>query len=301
MSAETIQEVVADAAEAVSDQVDSFADATRALTMAKIQFTTVGYALGALTGGLIAWKLAYRKAERLYSRIADDEVAEMSEHYHAKVRALEATQKGDLEALVQERGYVPPDEEEDQKPPMAVSPPAEVVEAAADSASEETTRVPPPVPAKPAPEVAVRNVFRDPPEGAAIMDSWDYKAELEKRSPDIPYVIHYDEREEFADYDEMTLTYYERDDVLCNERDEVIDEGHDRDNLVGEGNLDRFGHGSNDPSVVYIRNDRLEMVIEVIRVDKAYAEEVHGFEHTGYSDNLERMRLRERDEPYDDG
>lgn len=293
---EQLQGVVADTAEAVSDQAEAFANATRSLTQAKIQFTTIGYLMGAATGAVIAWRLAYRRAERLYSRIADDEVEAMSEHYHAKVRGLEATQKGDLEDLVAERGYGT--EPTDEKPPMAVSPPDQVVEAATDSSSAETTRVPPPVPVDPAPKVS--NIFRDAPDNAAIMDSWNYAEERRKRSPDIPYVIHYDERHEFEDYDEMTLTYYEKDDVLANERDEVIGEGQERDALIGEGNLDRFGHGSNDPNVVYIRNDRLEIIIEVCRSIQAYAQEVHGFEHTGYSSNLERMRQREHDEPDDD-
>lgn len=294
---EQIQEAVAETAEAVSDQAEAFANATRALTAAKIQFTTIGYLMGAATGALIAWKLAYRKAELRYSRIADEEVAAMSEHYHAKVRGLEASQKGNLDDLVVERGYGEPST--DEKPPMAVSPPSEVVEAVTDSSSEETTRVPPPVPTDPAPRVKVSNIFRDAPNDAAIMDSWNYEAEKRRRSPDTPYVIHYDERYEFEDYNEMTLTYFEKDDVLSNERDEVI-HGEERESLVGEGNLDRFGHGSNDPSVVYIRNDRLEMVVEVCKSPQAYAQEVHGFEHTGYSNNLERMRQRERDEKDDD-
>lgn len=295
---EQIQGVVADTAEAVSGGAEAFANATRSLTVAKIQFTALGYVLGAATGAFIAWKLAYRKAELLYSQVADEEVAAMSEHYHAKVRAFEAENKGDLEDLVAERGYGT--DPTDEKPPMAVSPPNDVVEAA-DSTSEETTRVRAPVPARPAPEVkARRNIFRDAPDGSAIMDSWDYHEERAKRSPDIPYVIHYDERNEFEDYTEMTLTYYEKDDVLANERDEPIGEGEERDNLVGEGNLDLFGHGSNNPDVVYIRNDRLEMVLEVCKSIQAFAEEVHGFEHTGRSGNLERMRQRERDEPDDD-
>ncbi len=295
---EQIQEAVADTAEAISEHAEDFANYTRALTRAKIQFTAVGYALGAATGAFIAWKLAYRRAEYKYSKIADEEVAEMSEHYHAKVRAFEASQKGSLDDIVAERGYET--DTTDEKPPMAVSPPNEVMEAVTNSTSEETTRIPPPVPADPAPDVKVSNIFRDAPEDAAIMDSWNWEAEKRRRNPDIPYIIHYDERHEFEDYDEVTFTYYEKDDVLSNEQDEVIAEGSERDSLVGEGNLDRFGHGSNDPGVVYIRNDRLEMVIEVCRSPQAYAQEVHGFEHTGYSNNLERMRQRERDEQEQD-
>jgi hypothetical protein len=64
--------------------------------------------------------------------------------------------------------------------------------------------------------------------------------------------------------------------------------------------LDRFGHGSNDPSIVYIRNDTLEIIYEVVKSPHYYAEEVHGFKHEDlYRGNLERMRARERDDNED--
>lgn len=297
---ETIQEAVAETAEAVADHTEAFAVAVRSLTKAKIQFTALGYAMGAATGAFIAWKIAYSRAETKFSQIADEEIAEMRDHYQRKAVALDSKeQKISLEELVTEKGYVSTD---DEKPPMAVTPPPAVVEAAAETVSEETTRVPPPVPVKEAEPVEVehRNIFRDAGNTTEIMDSWDYQKELRLRSPDAPYVIHYDERNEFEDYQEMTLTYYDGDNVLCNERDEVIGEGIERDTMVGEGNLNRFGHGSNDPQIVYVRNDKLELVFEIVKSPNSYAEEVHGFTHDSYS-NIERMRRRERDNLDEDG
>jgi hypothetical protein len=137
-----------------------------------------------------------------------------------------------------------------------------------------------------------RNVFRE----AKVEDTWDYQEELKRRSPDIPYVIHYDERYELEDYDHVTLTYYEGDDVLCNERDEIVDPDR-RDEMVGDSNLNLFGHGSNDASIVYVRNDKLELIFEVVRSPNHFAEEVHGITHEAYDrGNLERMRIRERDD-----
>lgn len=295
---EQIQEVVAETAEAVGDAAIDFAEVTRQLSRVKVQYAALGYAIGAATGAFIAFKLAYSRAETRFSQIADEEIAEMREHYQAKMRAAEGeAQKANLEELVADRGYVSND---DERPPMAVTPPESVVEAAADAVSEETTRVAPPVSAKDAPETNVRNVFKDADETAQVADSWDHHAELRRRSPDIPYVIHVDEKDEFEDYSELTLTYYDADDVLCNDRDEIIPPA-ERDALIGEGSLNRFGHGSNDPAIVFIRNDKLELLIEVIRSPNSYAEEVHGFAHGGYSRNLERMRQREREELDDDG
>jgi len=69
---------------------------------------------------------------------------------------------------------------------------------------------------------------------------------------------------------------------------------------VGERNLNLFGHGSNDASVVYVRNDKLELIFEVVRSPNSFAEEVHGFHHEAYSRrNLERMRMKERDDDQD--
>lgn len=250
--------------------------------------------LGAGIGGGLVYILAKRALETKYSQIAEDEIGEMEEHYRAKARALESeAAKRPVEEIVRERGYSSTDE----KPPMAVSPPDRVVEEA-----KETLKDARPDAAKvvkePQEHAEVRNVFEehaDPP-GMA----WVHAEELKRRSPDIPYVIHYDERDEMEDYDVTTLTYFEGDDVLSNERDEPIPP-EDRERLVGEKNLERFGHGSNDPNVVYIRNDVLELVYEVLKSPNSYAEEVHGFTHGAYSQgNLERMRAREREHFNDD-
>ena len=74
----------------------------------------------------------------------------------------------------------------------------------------------------------------------------------------------------------------------------------ERNALLGEERWSRFGHGSNDAAIVYIRNDQVEIIYEVVRSPISYAEEVHGFSHDdAYRGNLERMRARERDERED--
>lgn len=234
------------------------------------------------------------RAERKYSQIADDEIAEMREHYQAKGRALEADKgKGDLESIVKERGYSPPQPEESVSPPMAVQPPSSVI-------VEESKPNPPPDDSAMAETdvegpngVKVRNIFRDRQETPSL-PTWDEHAERRRRSSDRPYVIHRDERHEMEGYSEVSLTYYAKDDVLCDETDEIMDPAR-RDDAVGEANLDRFGHGSGEPEIVYIRNDNLEIMYEIVRSPNSYAEEVHGFQHESWArDNLEKMRSRER-------
>lgn len=120
-------------------------------------------------------------------------------------------------------------------------------------------------------ELETRNVFTD----AVDEFPWDAELELANRKQEGPYVIHIDERHE-RNYTESTLTYYAGDDVLCDEKDKIIE---DQDSVVGVENLDRFGHGSNDLSIVYIRNDDLAIEVEVVKSERTYAEEVHGMTH----------------------
>ena len=257
----------------------------RTLTANRIGFYALGMGVGAITGYFVA----KRRLETKYAKIADDDINEIREHYQAKARALEAeAAKRPVDEIVKERGYSSPDEET-SPPPMAIQPPMRVIESEDEAAGE-----PPDIPGEDEPES--RNLFEE----AQVTHEWDWHEERRHRHPDIPYVIHADERFEVEAYSEVTLTYYDGDGVLCNDRDEIVDP-HDIDRLVGEKNLERFGHGSGDAAIVFIRNDPLEIIYEVIKSPNSYAEEVHGFSHDdAYRGNLERMRARERDEQDDD-
>ena len=46
--------------------------------------------------------------------------------------------------------------------------------------------------------------------------------------------------------------------------------------MVGLVNLGKFGHGSGDPNVVYVRNVELEMEIEIIHSDGKFSEQSRG-------------------------
>lgn len=297
---------MADPEEMTEEVVDKIAEAlpefTQSLTKIKVQFGILGTLVGTAAGAMVAWAIAYRKAEMKYSNWADDEIAEMREHYQAKGRALEAEAgKGDLDTLVKDKGYKSPTPDVSSSPPMAVQPPSRVVGAEDKQAGEPPddsemaeNAVEGPNGVKSRGEKAVRNIFQEHKETAT--PAWDGHAERRRRTPDHPYVIHHDEKDEMDGYSDVSFTYYSADDVLCNEKDEVVDPA-ERDNLVGEANLDRFGHGSGSPEIVFIRNDNLEMVFEIVKSPNSFAEEVHGFTHEGWDrGNVERMRRRERDE-----
>lgn len=269
---EQVIDAAADVAAEISQQAEGAEKVIRSLNKIKLAYAGMGIAIGATVGSLISFHIAYRRAETKFSQIAADDIAAMQKHYNEKVLAFESTSsKGDLDEIVRERGY----SSEQTEPPMAVTPPSAVVDAAREAEEEhEDDAVPEEdILVEDTPLHEVRNVFRE----AEVDDTWDWHEERRKRSPLKPYIVHVDERDAQTAYDSVTYTYYEADDVLSNERDEVIAEG-ERDKLIGEAHLEKFGHGSGDASIVYIRNDHLEMDFEVVRSPNSYAEEVHGFD-----------------------
>src|SRR5690606_22594158 len=118
------------------------------------------------------------------------------------------------------------------------------------------------------PEIVMSNVF------AESDDAWDYEIELENRREDAPKILHKDEV--YAgekNYMQSTLTFYEGDRVLVVEEDETP-----LYNLSDVTGMLRFGHGSGDPNVVYIRNDKRRAEYEVLRHEGHYAHEVLGLD-----------------------
>lgn len=91
-----------------------------------------------------------------------------------------------------------------------------------------------------------------------------------------PYIISEDEFMDpnvFTEFDRGTLLYYEKDDTLATDRDEVIT---DVENTVGSSALTNFGHLSNNKDVVFVRNVKLGMNFEIIREEGSFKETVLG-------------------------
>ena len=102
-------------------------------------------------------------------------------------------------------------------------------------------------------------------------DFWDEEKEAAKRVPGEPYVIPvavFFENE--YEWTQETLTYYQGDDIVSDQADQVVEQ-HTR--VLGELN---FGHGSGDPNVVYIRNPSLKREWEVLLHSGKYESEILG-------------------------
>lgn len=102
-------------------------------------------------------------------------------------------------------------------------------------------------------------------------DDWDYDVEMRKRGSDKPYIIHRDEfMDEESGFRQSSLTYYSGDNILCDEKESPI-----YNHEIVAGTL-RFGHGSKDRNIVYVRNPVLESEYEIILDEGHYQVEVLG-------------------------
>jgi len=116
-------------------------------------------------------------------------------------------------------------------------------------------------------------------EDADNKDDFDIEEEMRSRTPEHPYVINEMEfLQAEPEFSQTSITYYEGDGTLADERDQEIPFVEP---VVGQENLQRFGHGSGDSRVVYIRNERLSSDFEVVKSDGKYAHEVLGLKHSG--------------------
>ena len=89
-----------------------------------------------------------------------------------------------------------------------------------------------------------------------------------------PYIITAEEYEENDRFTKASLTYY-LDDVLVDEDENPIP---NQDDLLGPDALTQFGVKSNDPDIIYVRNEKIAggMDYEVSRIAGNYSEIVLG-------------------------
>lgn len=232
------------------------------------------------SGAAASWVVLRKRLEEKYANLATEEIRQAKEFYRTQVRP---------EIVVESDGP--------EIDPEDVAEAVQILERYQGRGSDEELL------AKvreadealdPAPEArelagTTRNIFDDPvPAGEAVLGSL-----FADRSPDKPYIITKDEfYENEGELNERTFSWFAGDGVLAAEDDSVIP---DIERTVGEDNLLRFGYGSDDPTIVYIRNEKMQMVIEVSKSEGKYAHEVAGFSgnpgaHIEHSERPRKMR-----------
>lgn len=78
---------------------------------------------------------------------------------------------------------------------------------------------------------------------------------------------------EYLNFHKESLVYFMKDNVLVDDRDEVID---NVEQILGSSALDSFGEGSEDDDIVYVRNTSMQCDFEVVRENMSYRENVLG-------------------------
>lgn len=111
-----------------------------------------------------------------------------------------------------------------------------------------------------------------------------------------PYVISKDSFEnEYQDFAKESLVYFEDDDVLSDDKDEIIQE---REKVIGTEALNSFGEGSDDEDIVYVRNLALSIDYEVVQEHQSYKENVMGLldeNDRKYQDALKFFGINEKE------
>jgi len=234
--------------EEVAMNLEEVAEATRRLNTTNVGYFLGGCAVGFALGFYWGYKFNKESIRAEAFKKSEEEVAKIRQVYQQKTVA--ATPKPDLGQVVEEQGY-------DQQERLLKPPVPGVVEP-----TPVTPLVPPPIP----PRVVYEG-------GKDKNSGWNYTEELESRTTTEPYVIHQDEFNENDEYSKVTYTYYAEDDVLVDDEDQhPVPHG---DLVVGLDNL-KFGHGSDDIDVVFVRNDRLGQDMEICRTHESYERKILG-------------------------
>lgn len=238
-------------------------------------------------GGLLSVLLLRKELEAKYAAIADKEIAEAKKFYTRLYK--DDKELSDPEELSKSKGYTVKEEVTGINAVIeglryrTVHPDLEPI---IDDGSEESAEL-----IEAGEKLAkvldhaeeTRNLF----EGTG---DFDYDVEVSMRKPQFPYIITHEEfLENEPEHKQIAITYFEGDGVLSDDRDQSIEE---LDRTVGDGNIIRFGAGSNDPNILYIRNERLKMDFEIARSDGKYAHEVLGLEHS--DETFDRRRRARR-------
>lgn len=277
------QEIV-EGVEEVIDTVERIPNVNLNGTTKKQQIIILGVtaAVSAASAGGLVYFLSKRTFKAKYERIAEAEIAE-AKRFYGVLHKKDNKFSDPVEALKQrteDLGYAAkhsPEPAKDEEVPEVAEPTTRLIkEAQVRAVSVDETR----------------NVFED---AMPSDDTFNYEEEIRLRTETEPYIISYDEYfQGEKDYQQTTLTYFAGDDVLTDDRDQPIDES---DKAVGDENLRRFGHGSKDNNIVYIRNDRLEIDFEVCRSQGKYTEEILGFiKHTDRPGSGKVRKFRDDDE-----
>lgn len=219
-------------------------------TNTKILLSFLG---GAATGALICFAILKEK----YEALANEEIENIKDYYQKEMEKIDDGYEEELDNLINtmNRDIDERDNKEEKKTYVDYVKKYSPDEIVKDKYYD-----------MPYPDVIDEDYYEDdgPPD-----DPPENDLQYEE-----PFVISRDEFDEgYPHFDKITITYYEKDDVLADEQDEIIP---DIEAVVGYDSLSRFGDMSDDEYVVYVRNGRLGADYEIVLTQESYSESVLG-------------------------
>lgn len=235
-------------------------------TNTKILLSFLG---GAATGALICFAILKEK----YEALANEEIENIKDYYQKEMEKIDDAYEEELDLLINtmNRDIDERDKKEEKKTYV------DYVK-------------------KYSPDEIVKDKYHDMPYPDDIDEDY-YEDDGPPDDPpendlqyEEPFVISREEFDEgYPHFDKITITYYEKDDVLADEQDEIIP---DIEAVVGYDSLSRFGDMSDDEYVVYVRNGRLGADYEIVLTQESYSESVLGI----MQDKWLPLRRRDYDE-----
>lgn len=270
-----IEQLAEDVVNEVATNLEEAAEVTRKLNTVGLSYLAVGIGVGAAVGFYFGYKFNREKIRAEAYKDAEFEVNQLREVYLKKTETLaregsrdettviegEVPEKPALDDVVESLGY-----REVAIPERPLAPPVPILDVAD------------------VPEGALEDLPENPVGTSKSRDAgWNYEQELLHRTPEAPYVIHQNEYEHSnQEYSKVEYNYYRIDETLTDSEDDHV--VTDAEAVVGSANL-KFGHGSDDVNVVYVRNDHLELDMQITRLNQSFEEAILGLDRSGIDDD----------------
>lgn len=224
--------------------------------MTNPRLTAIAVGAGSFAVGMVVgYKIAERRLSTQFELRLEKETAGMREFYQTAKKPY-ATPQEAAAALIISQGNT-------------------ILEDDVDSGQESTATI---VDGKIAYHKIVKKEYGPKEVVVDLPDQDDRIPELEHHNLFVeePIIVTQEEfMQNDSGYEQSTLTFYRGDHVLTDERENVIE---DLNEVVGAENMTKFGSNSSDPSVLHIRNGRLQMEFEVCLSENSYRQEVLGID-----------------------
>jgi hypothetical protein len=275
-----IANTAATVAEEVAQNLEGAAEVTRQINTAAVAAFLGGTGFGTALGFIFGYRFGKERVKKEAFEASEQEIEAIRESYRLQIQALKSDESSfvrrDGEIVTEAQGTFVP-----AKPAVDEIIRERGYHTAARSETEDTMRpLPPPVPFPAEPPVTKTvevpvSATHIPPEGLGP-EEWNDHFEKSKRTGARPYILHEDEwaHTDLPGYRKVTYTWYDGDNVLTDEDEEPI---NNVEELIGLENL-RFGHGSSDDDVVFIRNDQARLEIEIMRSKENFRDVVLGLD-----------------------